>query len=104
MLACITVAGWLDEKHVKKVNKRIFSLMTDKQVIPSSNNIKIHCMELEVSTKFPVKHDTWHSWLHGLVKSFSKGRMEKSSGQLDRMGSATLAVIPDHLGGLFQSK
>lgn len=63
VLACIAVVGQSDEKHVKTVIRQIFSFT----VLPSSKCIKIHCVKLEVSTKFPAKYDTWHSWLHGLV-------------------------------------
>lgn len=80
MVACITVAGRSDANHVKTVFKQIISSMSDKKVVPSSNSNKIHCVKIEGSAKFPAKHDKWHSRLHGLVKSFSKGKMEKTSG------------------------
>lgn len=38
--------------------KQIFSFMSGKQVVTSSNSIKIHSGKLEGSTKFPAKHDT----------------------------------------------
>lgn len=52
ILACITVAGQSDEKHVKTVIKQRFSFMSDKQVVLSSNSIKIHYVKLGGSTKF----------------------------------------------------
>lgn len=51
ILACITVAGQ-SEKHVKTVIKQTFSFMSDKQVVLSSNSIKIHYVKLGGSTKF----------------------------------------------------